>query len=226
MYSIYKTVNKITGKFYVGKQHRNYDYYLGSGKLLKKAIAKHGKHNFTKVILEDGLTAKQASYREQHWIKETGALTSQGYNMNLGGVGGDNSQHINYKKRGNPSDNFAGRQRWWNSLTKQQQKAQHRRQGMARSKVWYVSKVGSKKENKIVNIHEWCKNNNIQTETATCIATIGSRLYGKQTKGYRFRRAGDPKLPPYEDRRHIPTDNGCKGKTWRLKDGKRVWITV
>ena len=224
MYSIYKTVNKITNKFYVGKQYRNYDYYLGSGKLLKKAISKHGKHNFTKVILEDGLTRDQASIREQFWIKETGALTSQGYNMNPGGVGGDNSKHIDYANR-KIKYNTSGLRAHWRSLTPEQRKQKHKEQGMARAKAWYVSRVGSKKEIKIVNLNEWCKQNNVQTETATTMATIGSRLYGKQTKGYRFRREGDPKLPPYENRRHIPTDNGCKGKSWRLVAGKRVWYS-
>lgn len=225
MYSIYKTVNKITGKFYVGKQHRNYDYYLGSGKLLKKAIAKHGKDNFTKVILEDGLTRNQASIREQYWIEETGALSNQGYNMNAGGIGGDNSRYIDYEKRGNKTDNFAGRQRWWSSLSKKEQKELFRRQGMTRSKVWYISKVNSKKEIKVTNLHEWCKKHNIRTELASTMATIGNRLYAKQTRGYRFRREGDPKLPPYENRRHIATDNGCKGKTWRLEAGRRVWYS-
>lgn len=224
MYSIYKTTNTITNKFYIGKQSSHRTYYLGSGKLLRKAIAKHGKDNFTKTILEDRLTAKQASEREQHWIAKTGALGNQGYNMNPGGVGGDNSKHIDYANR-KIKYNTSGLRAHWDSLSQEQRTNLHRRQAMARSKAWYVSRVGSKKEIKIVNINEWCKKNNVQTETATCIATIGSRLYGKQTKGYRFRRAGDPKLPPYEDRRHIPTNNGCKGKSWRLVAGKRVWYS-
>ena len=224
MYSIYKTVNKVTGKFYIGKQHKNLKYYLGSGNLLKKAIEKHGKENFTKTIIEDSLTAEQAAIREQYWIKETGALSNQGYNMNAGGIGGDNSRYIDYANR-HIKYNTAGLQEYWQSLTQEQRKQKHKEQGMARSKGWYVSKVGTKKESKIVNLHEWCKQHSITTETASTIATICSRLYGKQTKGNRFRREGDPKLPAYENRRHIPTDNGCKGKTWRLVQGKRVWYS-
>ena len=225
MYSIYKTVNNITGKFYVGKQHRNYDYYLGSGKLLKKAIAKHGKHNFTKVILEDGLTGDQASIREQQWIATTGARGTQGYNMNAGGTGGDNSQHIDYANR-KIKYNTSGLRAHWRSLTPKQKQETHQRQAMARSKVWYVSKVNSTKEIKIVNLNKWCEQHSITTETACSISTIGSKIYGKQTKGYRFRREGDPKLPLYVNGQGQNQSTYCKGKTWRLQDGKRVWITV
>ena len=41
---IYKTTNLINGKIYIGKDVRNLNCYLGSGKLLKKAIEKYGKN--------------------------------------------------------------------------------------------------------------------------------------------------------------------------------------
>ena len=189
MYSIYKTFNKITEKFYIGKQYKNYAHYLGSGKLLRKAIDKHGKQNFTKVILEDKLTSKQASEREQYWIDKTGALGNQGYNMNEGGTGGDNSKHIDYKG-------------------------------------WYVSKVNSSKETYVQNIAEWCDKHGIDKSMPTGLNNPNSRLFQKQTKGWRIRRSDMPKLKPYVNNQHKSTVNIGKGKTWRLKDGKRVWITV
>lgn len=225
MYSIYKTVNKITSKFYVGKQHRNYDYYLGSGKLLKKAIAKHGKHNFTKIILEDKLTAEQASEREQYWIAKTGALGNQGYNMNPGGVGGDNSKHIDYANR-NIKYNTSGLRAHWRSLTPEQRKQKNKEQGMARAKAWYVSRVGSEKETVVKNINQWCIERGIDSSIVFRLTDPNDKLFEKQCKGWRFRRPEQPKLAPYVNKRGQNQSTFCKGKTWRLQDGKRVWITV
>ena len=225
MYSIYKTTNTITGKFYIGKQSSHRTYYLGSGKLLRKAITKHGKNNFTKTILEDRLTAKQASEREQYWIAKTGALGNQGYNMNPGGMGGDNSKHIDYANR-KIKYNTKGMKQYWDSLSQEQRTNLYRRQAMARCKGWYVSKVNSTKETYVQNIAKWCDKHGIDKSMPTGLNNPNSRLFQKQTKGWRIRRSDMPKLKPYVNNQHKSTVNIGKGKTWRLKDGKRVWITV
>jgi group I intron endonuclease len=85
---IYKTTNLINGKFYVGKDVRNLNCYLGSGKLLKRAIKKYGKNNFVKEILEICNNLTDLEEREKFWIKELDSINN-GYNLTEGGTGGD-----------------------------------------------------------------------------------------------------------------------------------------
>ena len=67
---IYCTTNKITGKFYIGKEVGYKNHYLGSGKLLKQAVSKYGKENFTKETLEHCNTIEQLNEREIYWINK------------------------------------------------------------------------------------------------------------------------------------------------------------
>lgn len=85
---IYKTINLINGKYYVGKDEKNNPEYLGSGLLLNKAIKKYGKENFKKEILEICVNRKELNEREIYWIENLDA-TKKGYNIALGGSGGD-----------------------------------------------------------------------------------------------------------------------------------------
>jgi group I intron endonuclease len=53
---VYKIINKINGKYYIGSSkflpNENWSYY-GSGRAITDAIKKHGKSNFIKVILAE-----------------------------------------------------------------------------------------------------------------------------------------------------------------------------
>lgn len=85
-YTIYKITNKINGKTYTGMHKTNNleDGYMGSGRLIKRAIAKHGIENFEKEILhifdnEDDMKNKE---------KEVVVIGENSYNLVEGGHGG------------------------------------------------------------------------------------------------------------------------------------------
>lgn len=90
MYTVYKITNKLNGKFYIGvhKTDNPNDSYFGSGVAIKKAIAKHGKDNFEKVILYM-TEKKEEAYSLEKQLTENYA-TRENYNMKLGGIGGFN----------------------------------------------------------------------------------------------------------------------------------------
>ena len=67
---IYKTINKINGKEYIGKDVQNNPKYLGSGTSLLKAIKKYGKENFKKEILEECFNKEELWKREEYWLNK------------------------------------------------------------------------------------------------------------------------------------------------------------
>ena len=90
---IYKTINTINNKIYVGKDLYNNPKYMGSGKVLKQAFRKYGKENFKKEIIEFCKTENHMNNREKFWIKKLNSFTPNGYNINEGGKGGDTFSH-------------------------------------------------------------------------------------------------------------------------------------
>lgn len=102
---IYKTVNSINGKFYIGQDSNNNPEYYGSGTLLKRAIEKYGIKNFIKETLEVCFTKEELNEREKYWIKETKAQ-ELGYNIAEGGSGGNTYDE---ETRQRISEQFKGR---------------------------------------------------------------------------------------------------------------------
>src|ERR1035437_8834869 len=87
---IYKTTNLINDKYYIGYHQTNNedDNYLGSGKILKNAIKKHGKENFKKEILFVFKTKEEALLKEFEIINKVVISDKQSYNLKAGGEGG------------------------------------------------------------------------------------------------------------------------------------------
>ena len=89
-YLIYKTTNRINGKFYIGA-HQTVDLkdkYLGSGKHLKYAIKKYGIKNFDKEILFDFSNPEEMFQKEAEIVTSSFILREDTYNIKIGGFGG------------------------------------------------------------------------------------------------------------------------------------------
>jgi hypothetical protein len=100
-YFVYKTVNKLTNQFYVGVHGGTLeDGYLGSGRLLKRAIGKYGIENFyveSRILCSD---ADEAYDLEAFIITEDIINHPLCYNLIIGGRGGEHlNQRKPYKKR-------------------------------------------------------------------------------------------------------------------------------
>jgi hypothetical protein len=89
------TKNLINGKSYVGQQSINDEMYLGSGKILKRAIVKYGIENFKKEIIEECSTREELNKREVYWIKKL----NPEYNLHEGGYGGYNEFAVRANKK-------------------------------------------------------------------------------------------------------------------------------
>lgn len=95
---VYKTINLINGKIYIGQDRNNNPAYIGSGKLINRAIKKYGKENFRKEIIEICDSKQHLNEREIYWINyysSTDVLI--GYNIAIGGQGGNLGKKVNKK---------------------------------------------------------------------------------------------------------------------------------
>lgn len=111
-YYIYCIENTENHKTYIGKHKGDpNDHYMGSGKLIKRAIKKYGIKKFRKIILfEDYCDLKTINEKERFYIAEYRSKGKAEYNILDGGDGGfeyinnsnynhDTSKYIDYNKR-------------------------------------------------------------------------------------------------------------------------------
>lgn len=86
---IYKTVNQVNGKYYIGMHSTDNleDEYLGSGQRLWHAIRKYGKENFKREDLEFLPDRSSLKDREKEIVNEELLKDSMCMNISLGGNG-------------------------------------------------------------------------------------------------------------------------------------------
>lgn len=89
-YTVYKITNLINEKIYIGfHQTTNLnDDYLGSGKIIRRAIKKYGSSNFKKEYIAIFDNAEEMYDLEKQLVNENFLKNEKVYNLNKGGNGG------------------------------------------------------------------------------------------------------------------------------------------
>ena len=110
IYTVYKTINKVNNKIYIGvhKTQNPCDLYIGSGEALKSAIKKYGKSNFTKEILYEFDNANDAYSKEKEIVNKAFINENTNYNLVLGGNVGFPNRIFSIKSREKMSKSHIG----------------------------------------------------------------------------------------------------------------------
>ena len=94
-YTVYQITNIVNGKKYIGV-HKTIDLddkYMGSGKLIRRAIDKHGLQSFTKEYLAIFDNDTDMFNMESVLVNQEVVESTEYYNIKMGGSGG--FDHIN-----------------------------------------------------------------------------------------------------------------------------------
>lgn len=97
-YYLYQITNTVNNKIYVGVHMTTNlnDGYMGSGRIIKRAIEKHGIDNFRKDILEYFENSETMYAKEKEVVTDQFLLREDVYNLRRGGHGG--FEYINKNK--------------------------------------------------------------------------------------------------------------------------------
>ena len=109
MFILYETTCLVNNKKYIGVHNKEDDDYLGSGKLIRRAVKRHGKNKFSRITLERFDTAEEAYQKESEVVTQEICNSISYYNINLGGFQPPNHTGL---KRNSPKYAEANRRRW------------------------------------------------------------------------------------------------------------------
>jgi len=208
IYSVYKITNNINGKSYTGAHvtKNPNDDYMGSGKIIRQAIEKYGKENFSKEILYIADTEKEMYEKEKELIEigprsyniVEGGSGGWSYVNSLGPISGETKKKISEAQKGENSARWGKKQSEetkkkiseankgrpaWNKGKKHTQ-AQIDKSAAGHAKDYIITYPDGHEE-KITNLAKWCRENNLHANCLTAVAK-GKR---KHHHGYKVRYA-------------------------------------
>ena len=95
IYYLYEIKNNLNNNIYIGVHETKdiNDGYMGSGNIIKKAIKKYGKENFSKRILEYFDAREKMYKREAEILTPEFIKSGKVYNLSPGGLGGSMRQN-------------------------------------------------------------------------------------------------------------------------------------
>lgn len=208
---IYRITNLINGKTYIGQHKYNKldDSYMGSGKLIKLAIKKHGVENFKKEILYSRIQYREtADDMERFAIAKERAIGKAEYNIANGGNG---TGTISDETKQKISEAHKGKHH----------SEEHKRKISESEKGRKLSEETRKK------ISEALKRN--ANNTGKHLSEEIKRKISEAHKGKSHSEEHNRKVSEALKGKHMSEEakrkisEARKGKHWKLIDGKRVW---
>ncbi len=96
---IYKALNRINGKIYIGQTVRSLEERIPCHLSIKKkppfslALRKYGIQSFELSIIDNASSKEVLDAKERYWIKQYGCKVPYGYNLTDGGEGSQGYKH-------------------------------------------------------------------------------------------------------------------------------------
>lgn len=89
-YIVYKSINKINGKYYIGKHKlvgKEFDYYFGSSPSVQAAVLKYGVESFERITLFETDNEAECYKKEEELLGNLWLTDKNCYNKQPGGKG-------------------------------------------------------------------------------------------------------------------------------------------
>ena len=129
---LYKITNKINGKYYIGVHSTDSidDGYMGSGKLIKRAVEHYGPENFVREIVFRGESREEVLELEELIVSPEFVKLDESYNLSVGGSSMVDSKmkqgediFINHQR----SAGLKGGPAFYSGLSEEEKKEWHRK---------------------------------------------------------------------------------------------------